>query len=484
MLLILVFLLLSLLNLISPELTLSPNSKTLTLNSGLGYLEVLLNDNNSNLYLDINSNYYNLLSNNSIFNNYFNLNNTGIFDIYYSLDNVTFINSNYTVQNMLYTNTNSNNVTFSNNLGGSDNTLVINTVSLWIVVAGILTTFTAVSIILILRIYYKYTINSFLYHIDSLHLNVYSDIPMSDEHLESDEIKLGLGISVVERTTILGGILTIIIFIISIFAITSYFYDSLSDNLQTIATFSLNNNNIIPLDESNINIQLIFYNIFYGECNCNDWNFKIINLPNIEPICTNLNNSNYYITDCMIEYQCNECAVNVGSDASFLITQSSPNIGYMYLDYSVSTNSYSGNNIISGSITTNSIFTGPNATSISLSIIPTSYINQYNDKFTGYVLDYQNTILGSTLNLTDYVDQNNYTSQISLILEISRNLSWYNIVQSVKYTNLIIFSQLFAIVGGIASASHLIFNFIATKTVRRILYSFFSVFFTKKNTEV
>ncbi len=470
MLILLLFL--SLFDLASSEFILSPNSKTLTINNGLGYLEIF-DINSTNLYLDIDNDRYTLILDSEYFSTYFNLNNTGTFDIYYSTDNFTFVNSNYTVQNILYTNTNTNNITFSNNLGGNDNSLTLNTISLWIVVAGILTTFTVISIILILRMYYRYEIDSFLYHIDHLHINVYSDIAISDEHLESNQVKIGQGLEIVSRTSILGGILTVVIFIISAFTITSYFYDSLSNNLQSIATFSLNNNNIIPLDQSNLDIKISFYNIFYGSCNnCNNWNFEILNLPNLKPVCTNLNNPNPYITDCMIEYHCDECAVNVGADASMALTQNGINIGYSYLEYTISTNSYDGSNIINGNVTINNIFTGFDSTILSMSIIPTSFINQYNDKFTGYLLDYQNTILGSTMNLTDYVNTNNNT-QISTVLKISRNLSWYSITESVKYTNLIIFSQLIAILSGINGISVLIFNFIATKTIRTVLYKLY-----------
>jgi hypothetical protein len=174
----------------------------------------------------------------------------------------------------------------------------------------------------------------------------------------------------------------------------------------------------------------------------------------------------------MIEYQCDQCAVNVGADASISFIQNGANIGYSYLQYLISTNSYNGLNIINGNITTNSIFTGSNPTSISLSIIPTSYTNTYGNKYLGYLLDYQNTILGSIMNITEYIDINNNT-QIGTVLKISRNLSWYNIVESVKYTNLIIFSQLFAILSGISSISVIIFNIVATKKVRRFLYEIY-----------
>ena len=451
-----------LINYINAEFEILPTSKIYTINNGLCYLDIISNY----TYIQVDNIIYNLQNNTSI-----QLDNFGEFEIFYSSDNSIFYPSNYYVYNYQYINLNNNNITFSNSLGDtSTDSLSTNKISLWIVVAGILTAFFVLSIILILRIYYPYKVESFLYYIDHLYLNIYNDIPISDSHTTQEIIKLGIGVKINQRTTVLGGILTILIFVVSIFAITSYFYDTLSNNLQIISTFSINNNNIIPLESSNLDIQITLKDLLYGKCNtCNDWNLGLTNLPIGELHCYDNPIISNFSSDCIIEYSCTNCAIDVGTDVSFSLTQSLPNIGYKYLKYIVQTNSYNGISTISGNITTNSIFTGNNPNIISLSIIPTSYTNEYGSKSTGYVLDYQNSILGSTYNITKYAESNT-NSTVGVNIKINRNPSWYNIIVSVKYTTLVIFSQLFAIISGIFTISRATYNIISVKLIRKLLY--------------
>jgi hypothetical protein len=391
-----------------------------------------------------------------------------VWPIYYSLNGLDYTKSEYNVSHFFYNATYTNSVQFVNNFDlDTTDSLAISGISLWIVVVGILTTFTVVFTLIILRMYYPYEINSFLYHIDYLHINIYGDIPITDDHNVTGEIKIGMGVEVKQRTSVLGGFLTIIIGIISAFTITSYFYDSLSNNTQYISTFSINSNNVIPSEQSFINIKLNYVNVLGS--NSDVWTTKMTGLNNgiTEVVKTPvLGNSIYNYT---VLYKCIKCSVDIGNNAQYIVKGIGGNFAYTMLEYNIQTNSYSGTNQISGSYTTEGVFVGDNA--LSISVVPTSYVDQYGAKQTGFLLDYQNGVLGAHYTMSEYEKYLNDPdiSEISTTINFSRNPSWYNIVQSVKYTQLIVFSQLFAIIGGISTFSLLLYNICASKTVRRLL---------------
>lgn len=471
-------------------LTINSNSKLVTYNNGLGFLsfdDQFSELTNINVIID-NTTYipnFNYTFNDNLY--YYSYNTTFIctnfdtYPIYLSINN-TIIDTNNFVINKEYINLYNNSININNNLNSPTQTdLIITSTSVWLITTGIITTIITLIIILICIKYNKSKTYSFLYSIDQLHSRIFNDVPTSDEHEQEEVLKLGIGYIVIERTSVLGGILTIIVVIISIFTITSYFYDSLSNNIIQTSTLSINNNNYnIPIDKSYIYTEITFHNILYGNCidienKCDsNWNINSNNFYMSDPICIQNNN------DCKIIYSCSSCTVDIGTDLLLNFNYNSVNVAYQWIDYMIKTNSYDGDSIISGNITTSNIFTGYIGNLISVSIIPTIY-QKVSGVLVGYVLDYQNTFVGSTMNFTNYKNLYNSNNIISNSIKISKNPNWLSIIIPPQSSGLIVFSQIFAIISGIYTISSLIYNIVNSKTFRIIIHD---LFFKKKKEKI
>jgi hypothetical protein len=439
---------------------LDPISKLNVINNGTGFMQFTSLEQYINI--SINNIEFSLIQQNNLYYSIIQLNEYGSFDIYL---NNQYANLTYT--NQEYINNYNTSITLYSNIITPTTALTANNISYWIVLTTIVLCGFALLIIFIAIYFNKSSTYSFLYYIDKLYINTKKDIPSCDLDDDPHEIKLGIGIEVYDRSSVFGGISTVIVTIISIFVFVSYFYDTLASNTLVSTGYSINNNNFIPVEKSTLYTKLTFKNLFYGECSgCNNWNIWQMNIQMNSPICTKVNDN------CIIETKCEECVIDVGNDAYLYFQQINPYIAYQNLEYNISTSSYDGIAFVSGIITTDKIFTGPkesNNTIISLSIIPTVYTED-NSKEIGFILDSQNILPGSIMNTTTYNNLYNFTNKIAVTLKINRNPNWLHITSSEKSTKLEQFSELYGILGGLWATAVLLLNIITAKPIRRILY--------------
>lgn len=445
---------------------LNPNSKLTTINNGLGLIS--LSDNNFyNLTIQINNQIYPTTISSEYpytYETYFTLSTDDFYPIILLPLNLTLP---YLVNNIYYQNTNQNSIQVSSgNTDAISSDLIITTTSIWIISAGIITGFFAVLFIYLSLKYHRTKTIEILYRIDHLYIKTFEDVPISDETENTQTLPIGVGYATMDRTSWYGGALTIIVSIIAIFAMASYFYETYSNNTTQTTSFTINNGYDIPIQNSFISVQISFDGLFYSPCD-SSWQLSVQNLPYSNPTITETG------SNCTLSYQCQNCAVDIDNDAIILLSQTGYYSAYESLSYIVTTNSYTSTSSIYGSISTDQVFTGSN--SISLSTNPTIYQDTTSDLITlvGYVLDYQNTFLGATTNLTQYVDQVNQNNTIGASVKITRNTNWLNIILSTKYSGLIIFSQIVSIFGGVYSISSIVMNIIFSKTVREIGYDLF-----------
>ena len=361
-------------------------------------------------------------------------------------------------------------IIISNNYNINNDISLFDFTALWIIYSGLI-----VGIVFLFFIYvcikkYKKDLYKFLANADLLYVD-YSEEFLTTDDSENNIISLGLGYNTRSRTTILGGIFTILIILIGVFLISSYLYQTINNNSIKTVSLGLSGNNIIPIGNSFLEIQLTFYNILNGSCN--NWIYDFTGLKGYinKDVYCNILDSDYISKNISLNYKCVGCVIDTGIDSYLYFRFSEYNSFYTGLQYKIITNSYFTDSILEGNIFINKdSLLYDDSSLISLSTTPSVY-NEYDLKSSvGFVLDYNNIFIGKSKNIQNIKDK--IINTIGLTIKISRNLSWMFITVSERFTGLIIFSQTFSIIGGIFAVSKFILNFVSRKMVRKFVYDF------------
>jgi hypothetical protein len=369
-----------------------------------------------------------------------------------------------------FPNYNSNDtIIITNNYNNDNKISLFDFTGLWIIYSGLILGAVFLFFIYICIRNYKKELYSFLANVDLLYIDYSEEFLTTDD--SNDIVSLGLGYNTRSRTTVLGGIFTILIILIGLFLISSYLYQTLkNNNIQTIS-LGLSSNNIIPISSSFLELELNLYNVF--NCSCEDINYKFTGIKgNIDysNIKCNLIQTDYICSNYSIQYKCTECVVDTGVDSYLHFSCMNYNSFYTGVSYKISTNSYFTDSILSGylSVKSDSVLYD-DSTLISLSTTPSLYNEYDTHKSVGFVLDYNNIFIGKSTNIQNKLDSIN---NIGLNIKISRNLNWMFITISERFSGLVIFSQTFSIIGGIFAVSKFILNLVSRKTVRKFAYDF------------
>jgi len=395
-----------------------------------------------------------------------------------------------------------------------------------LLLAGFITGISLLIIILfVLKFYNSQNSNMkrIIAKVDLLGLQIRENDEVNNSNINNleiiNEIPLGIGYPIRRRTSVIGGLFTILVVIMCIFLTSSYLYDIISSNNQTDMFLSTSNGNSITNVKSDILISVKFNEILYGtcvsggrynqnitgECDLATWTLGESNLDLISQSskrCIQTTGFTDFSINCEIIWLCENCAPVVGIDSDVKFKLDNLNVAYKSLDYSVKITSdrlESYNHIfpneIKGRILSNqsTLFQGKNPNIISITTNPVVY-DEYSrgDKY-GFVLDYQNTVIGDKILLNNYGSNaesifsydweydgiNNKivyeptqikNNTIEVVVKISRNPTWLYITKSVRYSYLVILAQMFGMIGGVFSVSRFILNLICKPFIRKILY--------------
>ena len=146
---------------------------------------------------------------------------------------------------------------------------VINNIPNDFLLMSIIGSCVAVCILLLLLLLMKCgkseTIANRLIKLDLLHITL-KNKNISEIKENSRDGYIGRGNTFYIRSSIVGGVLTIFLVIISIFISYSYINNALNNNTEITIYLSRSDFNTVMLEKSFINSTVIFYNLFYSNC--------------------------------------------------------------------------------------------------------------------------------------------------------------------------------------------------------------------------
>ena len=306
----------------------------------------------------------------------------------------------------------------------------------------------------------------------------------------SNELKLGLGYRIRYRTTVFGGILTIISICVSILLVIIYLYSIYNNNKTISINTSISNNYRINDNNIDIKFNLSFLqsssnydcvknyqnNIeSYGECS--DFTNKFFSISGLNGK-TNLMcyqkpviNTDFKI--CTVIFICTECGSFVSTDPSIKIPFYSGDISY--INYTFQSTSYLEDepSITSGTLISKNGYNLQylsDGISMKFSVNPVVLKNFDSKISTGYITDlvssfynsrpyYDNTPI-DYISSKKYLKDSNYNPPSTFTIYISKNYNWLYINVEIKNTNIVLIAQIFAIVSGTFSIFKYIVSFL------------------------
>jgi hypothetical protein len=261
-------------------------------------------------------------------------------------------------------------------------------------------------IVLIFRYTYYHQMNKILTKIDLLYLTT-KNKNYTENGSVSNIIELGPQSEIKYKTSIFGGLMTILT--IGIILIVSYIYlqnDISNSELITIIGGLPSNGNIIKLDNSYINVSMTFKNLIHTNCDIGG-NICDNNWSNNNPVGNLFCNQiivDSFRKDCTVNWVCTNCQSDVITNDGLTIISNTYNGIYEYLEYVVTVNSYNdGKSIVTGIIENKnnqmygSYSASPNSQLLTISSNPTVYQYYSKPTSTGFILDFQGQVIGETL---------------------------------------------------------------------------------------
>lgn len=435
--------------------------------------------------------------------------NPGIYPLYISVNGgYSFISLNQSLTVLQYTQSQieqqiNNPVTINN--------AIINTDDQYILPIEI--TFSIACFFMVVAIIFEkifpYMTTKVLTKIDKVYLKPASDDFMDQDLNKSKEVAIGPGNEIHYRTSIIGGLATIFIFIMCTGLSITYLYVNISNNEVTTSLFSSSNGNLIPVTSSFINVTSIFVDTLYTPCvipntiNTCDSSWQITSSMTGNIVCSEII-TNAIAKTCLISWFCTNCQTNSIGGISLNIQNYGFYMAYDHLEYQISANSFGNSTTQIYGILPNqigSVIADPiqgvldyNPTVVSTVLIPSVY-TYYSDKpQTGFVADSQSISLSNYYPISNYnipsleefattelfipyletnvplLVQYNQITSISAQINVVLNPTWQFITTGSRQSILTIISNTFSLDSLSLVIIGLLINFLMKRFMRKFYY--------------
>ena len=302
---------------------------------------------------------------------------------------------------------------------------------------------------------------------------------------------IGHGVIVRRRTTVIGGMFTLLAVSMMSFLVLAYLVTVYLENESVSTNVVLSNGQSVQANTYAAQIQLIGYN---GNCmtiasavpsQCDpSLNIQVLGFAPTSSStiqCTETAGATASAaSQCNIAWSCRNCTQTLPS-ASFSVQSTDPNAFIRSFQWQMSVINYlNQSSLVQGTLTAGpgQVFQGSTLSNVPISVIPTRY-QYYSDPITtGLVIDHGLPSAGTTvypwqlgLGQPEQQQAQQLAPALQVQLTIQQSITWLEIVIASKASSLVVLAQSLAIASGVFKLVQLLVSLFHQRTVKSVLKS-------------